>query len=232
MRKATEDDEAAVKEALMMAGVYDKVNSLPQGMKTILTREFAEDGSVLSGGEYQKIVVARAFVKASPFKIFDEPSSALDPIAEYELFEQILQSGKDKTMLFISHRLSSVQNADYVFMLEKGTVVEEGNHRELPYGADERMVHLRSGHQRLRKRDRPSGRQGAEGEGSLRGPRVEQASHSPAIDEQDVPRRDKDRALGHLHGTRAEDDCGGRSPHIPVACPCVKGRQSSQEDCE
>ena len=131
MRKATEDDEAAVKEALMMAGVYDKVNSLPQGMKTMLTREFAEDGSVLSGGEYQKIVVARAFVKASPFKIFDEPSSALDPIAEYELFEQILQSGKDKTMLFISHRLSSVQNADYVFMLEKGTVVEEGNHREL-----------------------------------------------------------------------------------------------------
>ena len=131
MRKATKEDEEAVVEALKMAGVYDKVMSLPMGIHTMLTREFAEDGVVLSGGEYQKIVVARAFVRESPFKIFDEPSSALDPIAEYHLFEQILQSGKDKTMLFISHRLSSVQNADYVYMLEHGTVTEEGSHSEL-----------------------------------------------------------------------------------------------------
>lgn len=131
MRKATVEDEKAVVEALTMAGVYDKICSLPQGIHTMLTREFSEDGAVLSGGEYQKIVVARAFVKESPFKIFDEPSSALDPIAEYELFEQILLSGKEKTMLFISHRLSSVQNADYVYMLEHGAVVEEGSHAEL-----------------------------------------------------------------------------------------------------
>lgn len=131
MRKATVEDEKAVVEALTMAGVYDKICSLPQGIHTMLTREFSENGAVLSGGEYQKIVVARAFVKESPFKIFDEPSSALDPIAEYELFEQILLSGKEKTMLFISHRLSSVQNADYVYMLEHGAVVEEGSHAEL-----------------------------------------------------------------------------------------------------
>lgn len=131
MRKAAPDDEKAVVDALKMAGVYEKVLSLPMGIHTMLTREFAEDGVVLSGGEYQKIIVARAFVRQSPFKIFDEPSSALDPIAEYELFEQILESGRDKTMLFISHRLSSVQNADYVYMLEHGAVAEEGVHEEL-----------------------------------------------------------------------------------------------------
>ncbi len=131
MRRGTEADEAEVIRALKLAGVYEKVQSLPNGIHTILTKEFAEDGAVLSGGEYQKIVVARAFVQGCPIKIFDEPSSALDPIAEYRLFESILQDGQNKTMLFISHRLSSVQNADWVFMLENGTVIEQGSHRKL-----------------------------------------------------------------------------------------------------
>lgn len=131
MRKALPGEVQKVEEALKLSGVFEKVQSLPQGLNTILTKEFAEDGAVLSGGEYQKIVVARAFVKECPVKIFDEPSSALDPIAEYQLFDNILKSSKDKTMLFISHRLSSVQNADWVFMLEEGTVIEEGTHRML-----------------------------------------------------------------------------------------------------
>lgn len=131
MRKGAAEDEEQVVQALKMAGIYDKVSSLPKGIHTILTREFAEDGAVLSDGEYQKIVVARAFVKDSPCKVFDEPSSALDPIAEYELFENILESGREKTMLFISHRLSSVQNADWVLMLEHGRVIEEGTHADL-----------------------------------------------------------------------------------------------------
>ncbi len=131
MRKEQPGDEQAVIEALKLAGVYEKVQSLPNGLHTILTKEFDEEGAILSGGEYQKVVVARAFVKNCQIKIFDEPSSALDPIAEYELFDNILKSGKDKTMLFISHRLSSVQNADWVFMLENGTVVEEGTHQKL-----------------------------------------------------------------------------------------------------
>lgn len=131
MRKGTADDEEQVVQALKMAGIYDKVTSLPKGIHTILTKEFAEDGAVLSGGEYQKIVVARAFVKDSSCKVFDEPSSALDPIADYELFEHILESGREKTMLFISHRLSSVQNADWVLMLEHGKVIEEGTHAVL-----------------------------------------------------------------------------------------------------
>ena len=85
----------------------------------------------LSGGEFQKIVVARAFARQCPVKVFDEPSSALDPIAEYKLFDNILKACKENTLLFISHRLSSVQNADYVFLLENGKVKEEGTHRSL-----------------------------------------------------------------------------------------------------
>ena len=128
MQKAEEGDRERVEEALRLAGVYDKVMSLPKGMDTVLTKEFSEDGVVLSGGQYQKIGVARAFVRQCPVKIFDEPSSALDPISEYELFDNMLKSSKEKTVLFISHRLSSVQNADWVFMLENGMVKEEGTH--------------------------------------------------------------------------------------------------------
>ena len=97
----------------------------------MMTREFDEKGAVLSGGESQKLAVARTFIKEAPMKIFDEPSSALDPIAEYELFKNILKEAKDRTMLFISHRLSSVKDCDKVFMLERGTLIEEGTHKEL-----------------------------------------------------------------------------------------------------
>ena len=131
MDKEDEKREEEVVRALKLAGVYERVQRLPKGIHTTLTKEFDEEGAELSGGEFQKIVVARAFVQKCPIKIFDEPSSALDPIAEYELFDSILKDGKDKTMLFISHRLSSVQNADWVFMLENGTIVEQGSHSML-----------------------------------------------------------------------------------------------------
>lgn len=126
-----EKREAIVTEALKLSGVYDKVMSLPNGIDTTLTREFDDKGAVLSGGEFQKIVVSRAFARSCPVKVFDEPSSALDPIAEYQLFDNILKACKENTLLFISHRLSSVQNADHVFLLENGEVREEGTHREL-----------------------------------------------------------------------------------------------------
>ena len=126
-----EDREKIVTEALKLSGVYDKVMSLPQGINTTLTREFDDNGAVLSGGEFQKIVVSRAFARRCPIKVFDEPSSALDPIAEYQLFDNILKACRENTLLFISHRLSSVQNADHVFLLEQGEVREEGTHREL-----------------------------------------------------------------------------------------------------
>ncbi|MBO7514616.1 MAG: ABC transporter ATP-binding protein, partial [Lachnospiraceae bacterium] len=126
-----QEKEAKVVEALKLSGAYDKVMSLPKGLKTTLTHEFDDQGAVLSGGEFQKIVVARAFVKDCPFKVFDEPSSALDPIAEAKLFDNIYESCRENTLVFISHRLSSVQNADWVYLLSDGTVKECGNHKML-----------------------------------------------------------------------------------------------------
>ena len=126
-----EEKESRVTEALKLAGAYDKVMSLPKGIDTILTHEFDDKGAVLSGGEFQKIVVARAFVKECPFKVFDEPSSALDPIAEGTLFDNIYRTCEKNTLVFISHRLSSVQNADWVYLLSDGTVKEAGTHRML-----------------------------------------------------------------------------------------------------
>ena len=128
---AADPREQRVIEALKLAGAYDKVMSLPKGIHTILTHEFDDKGAVLSGGEFQKIVVARAFVKECPFKVFDEPSSALDPIAEGTLFDNIYRTCEKNTLVFISHRLSSVQNADWVYLLSDGTVKEAGTHRML-----------------------------------------------------------------------------------------------------
>lgn len=131
MGRHYENEEEIVHRALRRAGILEKVESLPKGVDTIMTKEFDKDGAVFSGGQHQKLAVARTFAKESPVKIFDEPSSALDPIAEYELFKNIMKEGRDHTMVFISHRLSSVKNCDKVFMLEKGTIIERGDHREL-----------------------------------------------------------------------------------------------------
>lgn len=127
----TPEREKRVIEALERAGVYERIKQLPQGIHTMMTKEFDEDGAVLSGGESQKVAVARAFYKNCPIKIFDEPSSALDPIAEYNLFQSMMEEGKQNTMIFISHRLSSAKNADEVLMLEHGRIIERGSHREL-----------------------------------------------------------------------------------------------------
>lgn len=123
------DEEVA--NALKMAGVYEKVSSLNQGINSMLTKEFDRNGVILSGGEFQKIVCARAFVAKTSVALFDEPTSALDPISENELFNNIMKSVNDRIGIFISHRLSSVRDADYVFMLENGKILECGAHREL-----------------------------------------------------------------------------------------------------
>ena len=131
MGAAFENPEETVQHALACAGVWEKVKSLPNGMDTIMTKEFDKEGVVLSGGEQQKIVVARAFAQRASVKVFDEPSSALDPIAEYKLYKGIMDESKGHITLFISHRLSSVKDADMVFMLENGKVIEQGSHKEL-----------------------------------------------------------------------------------------------------
>ena len=126
-----DNPEETVEHALTCAGVWEKIMSLPKGMDTIMTKEFDKEGVVLSGGEQQKIVVARAFAQKAGVKVFDEPSSALDPIAEYELYKGIMDESKGHITIFISHRLSSVKDADMVFMLENGKVIEQGSHKEL-----------------------------------------------------------------------------------------------------
>lgn len=123
-----EYDEKRVWEALQCAG-FDK--ELPDGLKTILLREFDENGLMLSGGEQQKIAIARAFYKDCPYVILDEPSANLDPISEYELNHAMMTGAENKTVIFISHRLSTTRNADRIFMMEKGKIIESGSHEEL-----------------------------------------------------------------------------------------------------
>ncbi len=126
-----EGSDTEVTEALRKAGVYEKVMGLPLGIDTTLTKEFDENGTMLSGGECQKLLVARAFAKPASVAVFDEPSSALDPIAEHELLSGILQETDGKTRVLISHRLSCVKYADQVLLLENGRIAEEGTHETL-----------------------------------------------------------------------------------------------------
>jgi ATP-binding cassette subfamily B protein len=124
-------DDTSVETTLEKSGIAEKVKSLKYGIDTILTKEFADEGAVLSGGETQKLVVARAFAKKASVKVFDEPSSALDPIAEYDLYKNIMSESENCMTFFISHRLSSVKDADIVYMLENGSIIESGTHTEL-----------------------------------------------------------------------------------------------------
>lgn len=130
-RECSEEDKIKAQKALELAGVWDKVKSLPNGGDTVLTREFDEDGAGLSGGENQKVSTARLFASEYEIAILDEPSSALDPIAEYKMYENLIEATKNKTVIYISHRLSSAVLSDRIIVLENGSIIESGTHREL-----------------------------------------------------------------------------------------------------
>lgn len=123
--------EGKIKDALVDSGLMGRVDEMARGLDTPLTTEFMEDGMNLSGGESQKLAIARVFYRKAGLMILDEPSSALDPIAEYQLNHAMLSATKDKTVIFISHRLSTTRLADRIIMLEQGRIVEQGSHREL-----------------------------------------------------------------------------------------------------
>lgn len=131
MRRRKQEDKKIVEDALKNSGVYDKVMTLPNGIDTMLTKEFDPQGAVLSGGENQKIAIARVFAKDCEIAVLDEPSSALDPIAEYQMYESMLKACENKAVVFISHRLSSAVLADKIYMLEHGQIVESGSHAQL-----------------------------------------------------------------------------------------------------
>ena len=124
-------DEERVSKAAKESGAEDFIKNLPRGYDTALMRYFEEDGIELSTGQWQKLSVARAFYSDSDILILDEPTAALDAIAEQEIYSQFDSLRRDKTTVFVSHRLSSATTADKILVLENGQIIESGTHREL-----------------------------------------------------------------------------------------------------
>ena len=120
-----------VYEALCKAGLQKKIDSLAKGMKQAVSHDYEEDGMDLSGGEAQKVAIARAIYKAAPVVILDEPTAALDPYAEKEIYEQFFNNLSGETMLSISHRLSSCRFCDRIIVLHGGRLAQQGTHEKL-----------------------------------------------------------------------------------------------------
>jgi len=128
---AEEIDRERVMKALEDAGLGAKIRSLEKGIDTLYDKEANQDAVDFSGGEKQKLALARAIYLERPFLVLDEPTSALDPIAENEMYLRFREITKEQTALFISHRLASTRFCDRIFHLENGVIIEEGTHDEL-----------------------------------------------------------------------------------------------------
>ncbi len=126
-----EYDGEKVYEALCRAGLQKKIDKLPKGIRQAISHDYEKDGMDLSGGEAQKAAIARAIYKAAPIVILDEPTAALDPYAEREIYEQFFKNLANETMLSISHRLSSCRLCDRIAVLHGGRLVQQGSHEEL-----------------------------------------------------------------------------------------------------
>ncbi len=124
-------DREKASECIEKAGLAAKTASLPNGLDTYLNKDFDESGVHISGGEAQKIAIARALYRDAPFIILDEPTAALDPIAEYEIYTKFNEIIGDKTAIFISHRLSSCRFCDEILVFQQGSVVQQGSHETL-----------------------------------------------------------------------------------------------------
>ena len=124
-------DETLVRQCLEQAGFGERLESLGMGLDTCLYKDCDENGVEMSGGEAQKIALARALYKDAPFMILDEPTAALDPISEYEVFSRFNEIAKDKTAIYISHRLASCRFCDKIAVFDEGRIVQTGNHGEL-----------------------------------------------------------------------------------------------------
>ncbi len=126
-----EKDKAFAKQALIDSGAWKKIETFKNTGDTVLSREFDENGAGLSGGENQKVSTARLFARDFCIAILDEPSSALDPVAESEMYDNLDRVTKNKTVVYISHRLSSATFADKIIVLDGGKIIESGTHNEL-----------------------------------------------------------------------------------------------------
>ncbi len=124
-------DTERVEECLKQAGLWVKISSLENGMKSRYDKSFWDDGIIFSGGEMQKLLLARALYRNAPIVILDEPTAALDPIAENRLYESYDEMMKNKTTVFISHRLASTRFCNRILLIENGRILEEGTHEKL-----------------------------------------------------------------------------------------------------
>lgn len=131
MEEVDEENRDRALKALMQSGVMSKVKTLPEEENTLLTREFDNNGALLSGGESQKVTISRMFAKNFDVAILDEPSSALDPVAESKMYDALMDGTKGKTVFYISHRLSSATRSDKILVFSNGTLAETGTHEEL-----------------------------------------------------------------------------------------------------
>ncbi|MDP2669073.1 MAG: ABC transporter ATP-binding protein [bacterium] len=123
-------DDGAMKQAAIKSGAAEFIEKLPQKYDQMLGKEF-EDGEELSGGQWQKLAIARAFYEEPLVLILDEPTSAIDAEAEYGIFNNLEKQYKNKTLILVSHRFSTVRNANKIIVIEKGIIVENGNHDDL-----------------------------------------------------------------------------------------------------
>ena len=130
-KSTTETDLEKAETCMRQAGLGAKIDALPDGIHTKLNKKVHENGTELSGGEAQKLMLARALYKDAPLLILDEPTAALDPIAESKIYNEFNVMAKNKTSLFISHRLASTSFCDRIILLENGNITEEGTHQEL-----------------------------------------------------------------------------------------------------
>ncbi len=143
---ATDYDREKLSSALQKAGIADKINSLDQKENTFMVKDVYKDAADFSGGEKQKLLLAKAIYKNAPILILDEPTAALDPIAENELYLKYNEMTDNKISFFISHRLSSTRFCDRILFISDGRITEEGTHDELMAmkGAYYRMYQLQS----------------------------------------------------------------------------------------
>ena len=124
-------DVEKINRCIEQAGLTEKISQLPQGIETKVGREVYEDGVLFSGGQTQRLMLARALYKDGGILLLDEPTAALDPIAENDIYLKYDEMSKGKTSLFISHRLASTRFCDRIIFLENGGICEEGTHEQL-----------------------------------------------------------------------------------------------------
>ena len=124
-------DEAKVIDCLNKAGFSDRLAEMPDKLQTYLYRDIEKDGVMISGGEAQKLAIARSLYKDAPFIILDEPTAALDPIAEAEIYSKFNEIAGDKTAIYISHRLSSCRFCDNIAVFHEGSIIQQGTHDDL-----------------------------------------------------------------------------------------------------